>query len=327
MAVTLTAANTPAPVVPNPGVLLSDSNAPPVSDEFSTGVSAGFTTQLNKQFKRADLMGSYGSGAYGVADGLTLTAGTGLVCNVAAGHAVIDGVVERSATTIVVAASSTNWIWLKQDGTLVSQDDTTAKPSGNCVLLGAAITDGSGVTSIETAGVCYFRSGVLWRETADAYEPTDTPNSAVRIWTKTSGGDYFWNGSRYVEALPVGSPKVLTQTLSYTAFSTAGTQVSVNAFNLPAKAIVQSVHQRVSTVFAGPSITAADFDFGYSGAETRYVTAQTGLTAASVSSFTGWQESTSGTTQTQVRATSGGANLDQLTAGEVVVSLVLSKQG
>lgn len=197
MAVTLTAVNTPAPVVPNPGVLLSDSNSPPTSTAFSTGVSSGFTTSLNKENKRHNLGFTYGAGGYAIGYGLTLSAGTGLICNVAVGHAVMDGVVERSATTVAVSASSTNWVWLKQDGTLVVQT-STAKPTGNCVCLGAAVTDGSGVTAIETAGIIYFRGGMLWRDTADAGAPGDSPDSSLRIWTKTTGGTYLWNGATHL---------------------------------------------------------------------------------------------------------------------------------
>jgi hypothetical protein len=136
-------------------------------------------------------------------------AGTGLAVAVANGQALVHGMVEVKATaspTAVVGSSTTAWVWFKQDGTLAVQNGTTAKPAGNCCLLGAALTNGSAVTAIETAGVVYFRSGIPWRETADVGAPGDSPDSTLRLFTKTSGGTYFWDGTEHkqlVGAKPV----------------------------------------------------------------------------------------------------------------------------
>lgn len=328
MAVTLNASNCPAPVVPNPGVLLSDSNPPPVSDEFATGMASGFTTQLNKQFKRADLMGSWGAGGYGVADGLTLSAGTGLQVAVAAGHAIMDGIVELAASTAVLNASATNWVWLKQDGTLVVQNGVTTKPSGNCVCLGAAVTDGSGVTSIETSGVVYSLYGTFYRQTADTLVPGDSPNASIRIFTKTAGGTYFWDGTAHVQLSPAGSPVTKTLTLSYTDFQTAALTNTVNGLLLPAKALVHSVNVRIATAFSGGSIATMTFEAGITGTTNKYVSGIDGTaTGSTPSDGTQYAESDSATTQTVVKATSTGANLSDLAAGSVVVTTVYSIYG
>lgn len=327
MAVTLTASNCPAPVVPAPGVLLSDSNAPPASQEFSTGMAAGFTTKLNRNFKASDLGQSYGAGGYAVGSGLTLSAGTGLQCNVAAGHAVIDGIVELAATSIVVAASSTNWIWLKQDGTLVSQDDTTAKPSGNCVLLGAAVTDGSGVTSIETSGVVYFRGGMLWRQTADTFAPGDSPDSGLRIHTTTAGGEYFWDGAAWREVMPDGSPRTVSQTLAFGAFSAASLTNTINAMVLPAGAVPLAVIARVATAFSGTGVSDLNFEVGITGTDDKYISTLDGTGTNTAQDLSGSVENAAATTQVTVSATATGANLDQLSAGSLVLTVVYARQG
>lgn len=226
MPVTFTAANCPAVQVPGTVIYKGNSGqAPPTSVEFSTGSFTNVSANLNINSKGADMAQRYGSGGYGVGSGLTVSAGTGLTASVAQGQAVMDGVVEvYAATTVVVSASSNNWIWLKQDGTIVAQT-TTAKPSGNCCLLGCAITSGSIVTSVDTSGVVYWRGGVMYRETNDVGVPLDSPDSTLRFYTKTAGGLYFWNGTAYVY---MPSNAVLSVTTS-SALTADGGLVKVDA--------------------------------------------------------------------------------------------------
>lgn len=199
MAVTLNATSCPPPVVPGAVTSIAGSGDPPVSESFSAGVANGTATKLNQNAKSLDAGLTFGGGAYGIGSGLALSAGVGLLCTVAIGYAVIGGVVElASAGSVVLTAASTNWIWLKQDGTLV-KTTTTTKPTGNCVCLGAAVTDGSGVTAIETAGVVYMTAIGPERETADTGAPGDSPDSSLRLYTKTSDGYYLWNGDIHIE--------------------------------------------------------------------------------------------------------------------------------
>jgi hypothetical protein len=235
MAITLSASSCPAPVVPGAVVYQGNSGtAPPASEEFSTGSFTGVAAQLNRNSKGADMAQRYGSGGYAIGSGLALSAGTGLVCNIAQGQAVMDGLVELyAASTVVVTGSATNWIWLKQDGTIVAQT-TTAKPTGNCVCLGAAVTDGSGVTSIETSGVVYFRGGQMWRETADAGAPGDSPDSTLRLWTKTVGGLFFWDGVAH-------RPLITGAVASVTASATLGADVQAALFDATSAGITATL--------------------------------------------------------------------------------------
>lgn len=197
MAITLNATACPPPVVPGAVTSIAGSGDPPVSESFSAGVSSGTATKLNQNAKSLDAMASFGVGGYAIGSGLTLSAGTGLACTVAIGYAMIGGVVElATAGSVALTGSSTNWIWLTQGGAL-TKTTTTTKPAGNCVCLGAAVTDGSGVTSIETAGVLYFKGGFLWRQTADAGAPGDSPDASLMLLTKTAGGDYLWTGTAH----------------------------------------------------------------------------------------------------------------------------------
>lgn len=80
--------------------------------------------------------------------GYTLSAGTGLNANVAAGTCVVNGyyIVSDATQAVSVTASQTNYIWLAEDGTL--SHNTTGTNPGTDLLLGTAVTDGSGVTSV-----------------------------------------------------------------------------------------------------------------------------------------------------------------------------------
>lgn len=81
-------------------------------------------------------------------NGYTLSAGTGLNADVAAGTCVVNGyhIVSDGTQAVSVTASQTNYIWLNEDGTLSS--NTTGTNPGSELLLGTAVTDGSGVTSV-----------------------------------------------------------------------------------------------------------------------------------------------------------------------------------
>jgi len=112
------------------------------------------------------------------------------------GHALIDGVVEKDAdfTQAVTDNIARFWVWLMQDGSITVQNNTTSKPSGNCVLLGSGVSSGGSITSVDTSGVVYLQNGQLWRQTADTGAPSDLPDSTWRGYTKTLAGLFFWDG-------------------------------------------------------------------------------------------------------------------------------------
>lgn len=197
MAITKTAAECPA--VPVPGTVIykgNDGQSPPTSNALVTGVNA-LVTKTNQNAKGWDMQSRYGAGGYGIGHGLALSAGSGLTLNISDGQAVIEGIVEvRSFAGLALADNSDNWIWLKQDGTIV-KETTTTPPTGKCTLLGRATTSSGAITSVGQDGAVLFKSGQVWRETNDAWIPTDTPDSSLRFWTKTQGGEFWWNGSFY----------------------------------------------------------------------------------------------------------------------------------
>lgn len=205
MAVTLLASQVPAPVVPGTPNYMADQNSTTGTPSTSLALTSGnlgaqVSGKLNRNHAGYDQQSVYGGGGYGIGSGLVLSAGAGLTVAVADGQALVNGMVElrnTSSTTAVVGATGTAWVWLMQNGTLTVQNGTTAKPSGNCCLLGAALTNATAVTAVETAGVVYFKNGLPWRETADAGAPGDSPDSSLRLFTKTAGGTYFWDGTAH----------------------------------------------------------------------------------------------------------------------------------
>ena len=169
----------------------------PVSDRYSAGDSIALLGKLNRNATRQDVTGSFGGGAYFIAEGLTLTAGTGLTVGVGIGTAVIDGpVCAETALTLAVPASAARvWVWLLQTG-LLAYTVTVTPPARPACLLGSCATGLTTVTSVDDSGV--LRGvGILQRRTADAATPTDTPPSGLHFMTVTAGGAYYWDGLQY----------------------------------------------------------------------------------------------------------------------------------
>lgn len=136
----------------------------------------------------------------GIVEGLTPTA-TGLSLSIADGVALLNGVISaRNLAPIVLPASTSRvWVWLKQDGTLLTTTSTTP-PAGTALLLCSCTTGGSGVSgAFDYSGVIYVRGGAAWRETADAGAPGDNPGAGFRMLTKTAGGIYLWTGAAHVK--------------------------------------------------------------------------------------------------------------------------------
>ena len=207
--VTLAAIACPTPqVFAGPLIKISDNAvaANPPTIPHALSLSAGNSTDTlinwNSNACREDLGGSVYSNPLGICYGLAVSAGSGLNASVSAGHANINGIVEKAASTVVLQASQTNWIWLKQDGTFVVETSTATPsvPSGtNAVLLGAAVTSGSAVTAVEFSGVVYVNNGFLERFTADSAIPADSPNANWRGFTTSVSThvSYWWNGNHY----------------------------------------------------------------------------------------------------------------------------------
>lgn len=86
----------------------------------------------------------------GVVAGLLVTAGTGLSVSVAGGIALLGfPVAKGSASTVAVEPSSTNRLYLTQDGTFRAIASATAPTDQECVLLATVTTDAVGVTAVD----------------------------------------------------------------------------------------------------------------------------------------------------------------------------------
>lgn len=97
------------------------------------------------------LQAALGNGAL---SGGLITIGSGFSVSVAALEALVSTRVKTDAATTVggLTPSTTNYLWLRQDGTFgpnfTSTPPDTADGHGDYFLWGLAITDGSGVTSV-----------------------------------------------------------------------------------------------------------------------------------------------------------------------------------
>lgn len=210
---TLTAASCPAPMGRNAFLSLqaatvSYGNAPVASHILNDTVNL---PRFNRNFAAQDMMGAYGGGIYAVAQGLALSAGTGLTLQVASGTALIDGVVDVSnittpqtavatARTIVCPNNATRYVWLMQNATL-SLTSTTTPPSAYCCYLGRVVTLSGAITGLDTSGVMMLKGGFGIRLTADTAGPLDTPPAYLMFFTKTPTANYLWDG---VEHLLIG---------------------------------------------------------------------------------------------------------------------------
>lgn len=198
MAVNFLASQVPVPQIPTTFFKLEDynlsSSVPALNS--SKSIAEGeiiWANDFNRNAAYLDILAQYGGGMVGIVHGLTITTSSGLVMNVAAGGAVIEGLVQKTATeTIVCTAGGNNFVWLKRDGALEVVYNSTTPPTDTSTLLGIVVTNSSQATSFDTSGVCYIRSGLVFRQTADVGTPTDVPSSSWVGITKTLGGSYLF---------------------------------------------------------------------------------------------------------------------------------------
>jgi hypothetical protein len=204
----LLASQCPAPVVEASYPLLATAeNTTGAGVLVAKTLAAGATTLSSKWNRNADnldLLATFGGGGFAIITGLTLSAGSGLTLNIAAGLAAIGGLVEKIASTLAVADNHPGttdptdrvWIWLSQAGAISSTLNTTP-PATRCVLLGSCTTSGGVITAVDSSGVLYLKGGSLWRETADKGAPTDSPSATLSFFAKTWGGVFEWTGTAY----------------------------------------------------------------------------------------------------------------------------------
>jgi hypothetical protein len=199
----LTTGNVPIPKVNTDFLYLTDFNSSVVTGLLTaSSIATGDTvwsTKFNRNASYLDIISALGSGALAVANGLVPSAGTGLNASISAGSAIIGCPVQKKAATVVaVNASATNYIWLSQAGTFTVVANSITPPAGKQCYLGAAITSGSAVTSVDLAGVVYLLNGTVYRIVGDVGIPVDTPPATWRGLTETTTGVYYWNGTAFI---------------------------------------------------------------------------------------------------------------------------------
>jgi (2Fe-2S) ferredoxin len=139
------------------------------------------------------------------------------------------------------------------------------------------------------------------------------------------GDALVWNGTNYVPtALDTGESIIADYTINYTDISTAALTNFFNLLNLPAGAILENVIVKSNTAFVGTGISILSSEVGIVGNTSAVNTSFDML--ASVTS-TNFQNSNFNSpldfnaVQLIATFTAVGANLDQLTAGQVLVRI------
>ena len=198
----LIAASVPVPQRPGSVLNPDTATAPLTSETFAQGdAPTAIRPKLVENAVRADLLGRYGGGAYAVAHGFDLTAGAGLVLDIAAGITILDGIVYKAASTQALSNGARTFLWLNAGGT-ITPTATVTPPAGAQVYLGNALTAGGVITSVDASGVLFARGGGLWRRTADTGVPGDAAallalSPGLMFVHQTLGGDFLWTGTAY----------------------------------------------------------------------------------------------------------------------------------
>lgn len=322
----------PAPTVNATFLYLVDGYAGGVTAFSSRTVEQGgfaYSADFNQNAYHLDINSQYGGGFQGVVHGLTLSIGTGLNVNFSAGGAVIKNVVQKKAPfSVLVSASITNgYIWLHSNGATEVVNNSITKPSGDCIFIGSFTSGASTITSVDTGGVVYLKNSIPERTVGDTGAPADSPSSTWRGWTKTSDGDYWWNGTEY---LRFGKfVEIRKFTVTHTQLQTGATTNNIEIWSAPAGLVVHNCKIKHSVAFAGTSISAYTISVGITGNLTKYAGAFDVFQAVSGTaqqfSTPDAMESSASATSVKVQAISTGANLSASTAGSVDIWLWVSR--
>jgi hypothetical protein len=202
------------PALQGPGAarLIGDASTDPATPfggkTLATGDTDGLVRKFNKNALELDYATRVGAQGYGVTEGLTFS-GSALTITVAAGKATVDGEIELPVATAVTITNTTNYIWLKRDGTLEVKT-TTAAPAIPACYIGAVIAAAGLVVNYDLSGVMNHVNGLLKRKTGDTGKPTDTPGVTWAFLQDSSGASYLWDGTRYLYLAPAAA-QVLQQ--------------------------------------------------------------------------------------------------------------------
>lgn len=204
---------TDCPEIQVPSSLLDPVDVTPTTASTITAGASGpgsQSTPVNRNAVRLDNVGRYGGAfAYCVKQGLELSA-SGLTLTVGEGHAGIDAGLHLDAQTTAAPDNALSWVWLNISGTPVLGTSLSV-PSGGKLYRGRCRFTSGTLSEIDYSGVLFLRGGTLWRRTADAAAPTDTPPATIQFVARTLGGHYWWDGVEYTQLS--GTVEALTSDL------------------------------------------------------------------------------------------------------------------
>lgn len=267
----------PDPIVNTTDELLSDAynttgaTGAYLAKTFSQGNTV-ISNKLNYNSKLIELIGRYGSGAYGVIKGLTLSYTTGLILTIASGRGLCDGIVEKSSSvTLNLPDNKANlYIWISQTGTITYVDGSLTPPYTRGIFLGTVTTSGGNITSTDTAGVVYLLAGgIPWREVGDTGSPASTPPN-MALLTKSQLLTYVSTSSTsgYIPFLTneavqdvVGAMLTNSSTISATYDDSAGTiGINVNPTGIQAIHVDYFMPDSYNYVTATATVTLGTTD-------------------------------------------------------------------
>lgn len=184
-----------------------------VTDLAAGLAGAGFRTNLNTNIDSAEAQAQAAQAnlelmanalGFGALSGGAISVGTGLTANIAAGAAIIGSHVSWNAiVSPALAQSTTNYIWMRQDGT-ASATTTTTAPSGDgkgyALLWGTATTNTTNVTAVTNIRH-YFMTAFGSMDTIPAGQTVYLPEGYQQIikGPLNVNGVLHVNGTLFVE--------------------------------------------------------------------------------------------------------------------------------
>lgn len=188
----------PPPATPDVAAIAIDGHTPGArAQTFASGESISLAAKLNDHAARLDITAQALNGVYAIVKGLDLIEATGLTLNVTAGQAMMLGLVEVSAQSVVLSAGTTNRVWLLPNGSIAAGGSTyVPDPAG--LFLGIVTTGSSTITGIDRGSVFFMSGGLPIRFSGDTFKPSDAPTAKCVHLVRTSSATWLWDGERYV---------------------------------------------------------------------------------------------------------------------------------
>lgn len=171
----------------------------------------GFLGITNRDSTRSQKVARMGGGAYAllVGDTWQITV-SGLTASIPKVEWMIEGPLPQSLealfplgaayTGLSVVDGVPNYVWASRGGTITKVTSSLTPPGGGpWVYMGRLkMESGSLVGNHDRSGVPTLIGNQVWVRTADLGEPAWTPPAGIRYYHRTLGGDFLWDGTRFV---------------------------------------------------------------------------------------------------------------------------------